>query len=105
VTDRVVQASLKLVLDCDVASFFTPAGTYGRLAWRGLLAYLIGLAAELPFVSQPEYTGWLVKPLGGADISWLVGWIIAAGVYLYLYLASGTRQASRPSRPAVAPVG
>ena len=86
----------------DVAAFFTPAGTYGRFAWRGLLAYLAGLGAELPFVSQPDYTGALVKPLGGADISWLVGWVVAAGVYLYL--ASGARQPSR-DRPAAAPVG
>ena len=68
----------------DVASFFTAGGAYGRFAWRGLLAYAIGLAAEWPFVSQPDYTGPLVKPLGGADISWLVGWFVAAIVYLAL---------------------
>ena len=89
--------------DYDVASFFTADGAYGRFAWRGLGAYAVGLAAEWPFVSQPDYTGPLVKPLGGADISWLVGWIVAAGVYLLL--ASGVRQASRPGRPAAAPVG
>jgi nucleobase:cation symporter-1, NCS1 family len=85
----------------DVASFFTPDGIYGKFAWRGLLAYLIGLGAELPFVYQPDYTGPLVSSLGGADISWLVGWVVAAGVYLYL--ASGTRQPTR-GRPAAAPV-
>ena len=53
----------------DVASFFTADGAYGRLAWRGLLAYALGLAAEWPFVSQPDYTGPLVKSRGGADIS------------------------------------
>ena len=88
--------------DYDVASFFTPDGAYGRFAWRGLLAYLTGLAAELPFVSQPDYTGWLVKPLGGADISWLVGWIIAAGVYLCL--VPRARQARNPGRQAAAPI-
>jgi NCS1 family nucleobase:cation symporter-1 len=86
----------------DVASFFTASGIYGKWAWRGLAAYVIGLGVELPFVSQPDYTGLLVKQLGGADISWLVGWVVAAGVYLYL--ASGTRQPSR-SRPSVAQVG
>ena len=35
-------------------------------------------------MSQPDYTGPLVKPLGGADISWLVGWFVAAIVYLAL---------------------
>ena len=68
----------------DVASFFTADGAYGRFAWRGLLAYAIGLGAEWPFVSQPDYTGPLVKTLGGADISWLVGWFAAALVYLLL---------------------
>jgi NCS1 family nucleobase:cation symporter-1 len=68
----------------DVTSFFTPGGRYGNFAWRGLLAYAIGLAAEWPFVSQPDYTGPLVGHLGGADISWVVGWFVAAIVYLSL---------------------
>jgi len=67
-----------------VPSFFDPRGAYGRLAWRGLLAYATGLAAEWPFVSQPDYTGPLVSRLGGADISWIVGWIIPAAAYLLL---------------------
>ena len=71
----------------DVASFFVADGAYGRFAWRGLLAYAAGLAAEWPFVSQPDYTGPLVKVLGGADISWLVGWFAAAAVYLFLVAA------------------
>jgi NCS1 family nucleobase:cation symporter-1 len=81
----------------DVGSFFTPDSIYGKFAWRGLLAYAIGLAAEWPFVSQPDYTGPLVKTLGGADISWLVGWIAAAGVYLLLM--RGVTDAGRPSPP------
>jgi nucleobase:cation symporter-1, NCS1 family len=68
----------------DVASFFVPTGVYGKVAWRGLLAYAIGLAIEWPFVSQPDYTGPLVKHLGGADISYLVGFFVAAIVYLAL---------------------
>jgi NCS1 family nucleobase:cation symporter-1 len=70
--------------DYHVASFFMANGRYGGFLWRGLIAYAVGLAAEWPFVSQPDYIGPLVKPLGGADISWLVGWVVAAGVYLLL---------------------
>ena len=76
----------------DVASFFTADGAYGRFAWRGLLAYAVGLAAEWPFVSQPDYTGPLVSTLGGADISWLVGWFAAA--VAYVLLASVTPRAA-----------
>jgi NCS1 family nucleobase:cation symporter-1 len=69
----------------DVPSFFdATGGIYGRLAWRGLLAYAIGLAVEWPFVSQPDYTGPLVSKLGGADISWVIGWIVPAALYLLL---------------------
>jgi nucleobase:cation symporter-1, NCS1 family len=68
----------------DVASFFTARGSYPLFAWRGLLAYAAGLAAEWPFVSQPDYTSPLVARLGGADVSWIVGWIIPAALYLLL---------------------
>jgi NCS1 family nucleobase:cation symporter-1 len=80
----------------DVASFFTADGVYGRFAWRGLLAYTVGIAAEWPFVSQPDYTGPFVSALGGADISWLVGWFAAAIAYLLLVaLTPGTTRHDR----------
>jgi nucleobase:cation symporter-1, NCS1 family len=53
----------------DVASFFTADSAYGGFAWRGLLAYTVGIAAEWPFVSQPDCTGPVVPALGGVDIS------------------------------------
>jgi nucleobase:cation symporter-1, NCS1 family len=89
----------------DVGAFFAPGGTYGNLAWRGLAAYAAGLAAEAPFVSQPDYTGALVAVLGGADISWLIGWLAAAGAYLLLQRAAiSDRQASRHrATPSPAP--
>lgn len=67
-----------------VASFFMASGRYGRFMWPGLVAYAIGLLAEWPFVNQLDYVGPLVNAIGGADLSWLVGWIIAAGAYLLL---------------------
>ena len=81
----------------DVASFFVPGGIYGGAAWRGLLAYAAGLAAEWPFISQPDYTGPLVKTLGGADISWLVGWLVSAIVYL-IVAPPASRSARRQGR-------
>ena len=84
----------------DIASFFKAGGAYGRFAWRGLLAYAVGLAAEWPFVSQPDYTGPLVKPLGGADISWLVGWFVAAIVYLALVARQPSAQHLDETVPA-----
>jgi NCS1 family nucleobase:cation symporter-1 len=68
-----------------VRSFFTPGGVYGWFAWRGLLAYAVGLGVEFPFVSQlPYYTGPMVARLGGADVSWIIGFTIAAALYAAL---------------------
>jgi len=66
----------------DVASFFTSKGLYGGYLWRGLGAYVLAIALEVPFIDQTFYTGPLVKVLGGTDISWVVGGV--AGVALYL---------------------
>jgi len=66
----------------DIPSFFTPNGRYGGFLWRGIFAYLLAVAVELPFIAQTFYTGSLVKPLGGVDISWVVGGI--AGMIFYL---------------------
>jgi nucleobase:cation symporter-1, NCS1 family len=68
--------------DYDVASFFTPRGRYGGFLWRGLIAYVLAVAVQIPFIDQTFYTGPLVKALGGTDISWVVGGV--AGVVFYL---------------------
>ena len=88
-----------------VASFFMAEGRYGWFLWRGLLAYAIGLLAEVPFVSQPDFIGVLVKPLGGADISWLVGWIVSAVVYLVLVRFFAENPRSSFSSDRMTPVG
>ena len=51
-------------------------------------------------MSQPDYTGPLVKTLGGADISWLVGRFAAAIVYLLLVAL--TPRTARHDRPIAA---
>jgi NCS1 family nucleobase:cation symporter-1 len=71
----------------DVASFFTPDGIYGGFQWWACLCYVITLAVQVPFLDQLFFVGSLVKPLGGADISWIVGF----GVASLLYLAGAKR--------------
>jgi nucleobase:cation symporter-1, NCS1 family len=66
----------------DVQSLFTPRGRYGGWIWRGLIPYVIAVAAEVPFINQQFYTGPLVSVLGGVDISWIVGGVVAIVLYL-----------------------
>jgi len=64
-----------------VAEIFKPDGIYGRWAWRGIAAYLIGLAAMVPFFSTPKFTGPVAKAMNGADLSLFLGLPIAGGLY------------------------
>ncbi|WP_149563763.1 purine-cytosine permease family protein [Streptomyces cacaoi] len=65
----------------DLAALSDPEGRYGAWRWRALAIYGIGVAAQFPFLATNFYTGPLVAPLGGADISWLVGLAVPAALY------------------------
>jgi NCS1 family nucleobase:cation symporter-1 len=85
----------------DVASFFTPNGIYGRFQWWACICYVITLAVQVPFLDQIFYVGPLVKSLGGADISWIVGFAVAS----LLYLAGARWTGARQGVPAADPIG
>jgi purine-cytosine permease-like protein len=73
-----------------ITDIFSPEGVYGAWAWRGLTAYAVGLAAEIPFMVLPpigsiHYTGYFASHVtNGVDYSWLVGLIVSGLVYLVL---------------------
>jgi purine-cytosine permease-like protein len=71
-----------------IAEIFNPHGMYGRWGWRGILAYLIGFAAMIPFFSVGTlYEGPAAKALDGADISFFVG-LLVAGLLYYAFTRS-----------------
>ncbi|WP_269857549.1 purine-cytosine permease family protein [Streptomyces sp. RPT161] len=70
-----------------VTDLFTRSGIYGTWSWRGLTAYALGIAAEIPFMVLPNlgqwsYTGPAARQLADTDISWLVGLLVTSLVYL-----------------------
>lgn len=65
-----------------IAEIFNPHGIYGRWGWHGIIAYLVGFAAMVPFFSIGTlWTGPAAKALGGADISLFVGLPVSALLY------------------------
>lgn len=58
---------------------------------------MIALAAQVPFLDQTLYVGPMVSVLGGADISWIVGFVVAGAGYLVASRITG--------RPAVLATG
>ncbi|MEL3948273.1 MULTISPECIES: purine-cytosine permease family protein [Streptomyces] len=65
----------------DIPALSDPRGRYGAWRWDALTVYGVGLLAQLPFLVTHFYTGPLVDPLGGADISWMVGLAVPALLY------------------------
>ncbi|MGY0018027.1 purine-cytosine permease family protein [Streptomyces sp. cg35] len=91
----------------DIPALADPNGRYG--AWRGdaLVVYGVGVLAQLPFLATAFYTGPFVGPLGGADISWIVGLAVPAVLYWLLarrdtsHVPERTILDDRPAEPLV----
>ncbi|BBY65891.1 purine-cytosine permease family protein [Mycolicibacterium helvum] len=67
----------------DVAEILNPGGVYGNWAWRGLTAYGLGVAAEIPFITLTFYHGPIARALGGIDIAFAVS-LVVAGIAFYI---------------------
>jgi purine-cytosine permease-like protein len=74
-----------------VLDLFQRDGIYGVWSYRGLIAYGVGFAAEIPFMVllnvvtlKSYYTGPLASDLNSVDISWIVGAVVTAITYLAL---------------------
>jgi nucleobase:cation symporter-1, NCS1 family len=83
----------------DVAAFFNPRGVYGGFRWVAVIPYLVAVGAELLFVDQTDLKGPLVNALGGADISWIVGGVVAAVGYLIAVRIAGQRAELTAEQP------
>lgn len=92
----------------DIPALSDPHGRYGAWRWDALTVYGVGLLAQLPFLVTHFYTGPLVEPLGGADISWIVGLVVPAALYWLLARRDTShipsqRQEERGDSPTVRP--
>ena len=59
----------------------------------------------MPFMSTTFYTGPMVSHLGGGDISWILGLIVASGLYYILHRAIGAADRQRPAVPVPVAAG
>ena len=68
-----------------ITDLFKVDGIYGAWGARGLTAYTLGFMATLPFFVLPDiYMGPAARALGGVDVGWLVGLLVAGGAYLLM---------------------
>jgi purine-cytosine permease-like protein len=67
-----------------IADLFNAEGIYGVWAWRGIVAYLAGFAAMVPFAVLPFYEGPGATAIGDLDISYVPGLVVAGALYYLL---------------------
>ena len=67
-----------------IREIFVRDGIYGTWGMRGLIAYLIGIIAMIPFVVTNWYTGFIANAMGGADLALFVGLAASAASYVAL---------------------
>ncbi len=84
----------------DIPALSDPDGRYGRWNGTGIVIYLIGIVVQIPFLSTAFYTGPLVAPLGGVDISWIVGLVVPGALYFAFGRASQRRAPAHIILPA-----
>jgi nucleobase:cation symporter-1, NCS1 family len=83
-----------------IGEFFKRDGVYGLVKWPAVAIFLVTIAVEIPFLDTPIYEGPIAKSLGGGDISWIVGLILASGVY---YLVAKRAVPAKPLPGKVSP--
>ena len=59
-------------------------GMYGRWSFPGIISYILGFVAMVPFFSNALYTGPIAAALDKADVSYVVGLFVSAGSYWLL---------------------
>jgi Purine-cytosine permease and related proteins len=57
---------------------------------NALIALVVGFVVSIPFMNQTLYVGPASNALGGADIAYLVGFVVAAALYWFLERTSST---------------
>jgi NCS1 family nucleobase:cation symporter-1 len=76
-----------------------PAGA--EHGWSGILAFVIGVAVSVPFMSSALYTGPIARVyLGGADISYFISMLVSASIYLVAVRAARRPVAASAPVPA-----
>ncbi len=75
----------------EVGELYDAKGRYGRFNRRTLAVYAVSIIGTIPFMKLSFYTGFVANWLD-ADISWVVGLVLAGALYCMVNSPSSARQ-------------
>jgi NCS1 family nucleobase:cation symporter-1 len=85
-----------------IRDLFNARGVYGRVNKVAFVAYVIGVLVQIPFMNSTLYVGPIANWMGGAEVAWVLGLVVAGGLY-YLLSADVRRAHARNHDHAVEP--
>ncbi len=80
----------------DIGQLFIRDGVYGRFRKSAFAAYVIGVLIQIPFMNSSVYVGPVANLMGGAEVAWLIGLVVAGGIY---YLTSSAIRVAHAQLP------
>ena len=57
---------------------------------NALVALVVGFVVSIPFFNQTLYVGPAANALGGADVTYVVGFVVAGAIYWLLERSAGS---------------
>lgn len=66
----------------DVEALFQRNGPYGTVNKGAFVAYFAAVLIQIPFMNSSLYVGPIADLFGGAEIAWIIGLVVAGGIYL-----------------------
>jgi NCS1 family nucleobase:cation symporter-1 len=84
--------------------FYRKDGPWRGVKWQGMIAFLVGIGVSVPFMSSSLYEGPVAHQLGGADISYFIGFIVTGLVYIAIARPSTSTAANAVRNGETAPV-
>ncbi|WDL99084.1 purine-cytosine permease family protein [Alicyclobacillus sp. ALC3] len=68
----------------SIKDIFDLNGRYGRFNWTAIGAYLLTIAAQIPFVNIAGiYEGPISTALGHADVAWIIALLLPSTIYYF----------------------
>lgn len=86
----------------DVAEIVSMRGRYGLVNWKAIVTYAVAVIAQIPFMSCALFVGPAASALGGVDIAWIVGLVVAGGLHYALNRSAAAQDADLPVAPITA---
>ena len=86
-----------------ISELFNPRGVYGRVNKSAFVAYLVGVVIQVPFMNSSLYVGPVADWMGGAELAWVLGLVVAGGLYFALSADVRRTHAPHPHDPVAEP--